>query len=342
MTRLQHRRAVTGLAFVFAVGLLTMPLSQSDAKEQAPPVTFLYQKQIIKGMPDGDFHSESVLTTEQMCTMLCRTFQLDETNSVQACYQNGWIDETALDSGSYPILYQSFYKSVFAAFKIPVYSAELYTDEEIDKTISDVIRVVKQFGFPLDESAFAHITRGEAATAFYRLLTEEFNIPVPDIASRVKIIAPEGLPLNTYLVELNRVPQPILSAFHLDGWSFRIDSEHLADISHGVGSCVGATAYTERAIYVSESQATLHEFGHFLDSQLGFPSGKIGIFAEAKQSGLFLRTYAQTSEREYFAEVFAFWVNSQGNEKARSEFSQACPKTYQYFSDLEKNNWRVG
>ena len=37
-------------------------------------------------------------------------------------------------------------------------------------------------------------------------------------------------------------------------------------------SCIGATNYSRKTIYLSEASATLHEFGHFLDWTLGFPA----------------------------------------------------------------------
>ena len=36
-------------------------------------------------------------------------------------------------------------------------------------------------------------------------------------------------------------------------------------------SCIGATNYSQKTIYLSDASATLHEFGHFLDWRLGFP-----------------------------------------------------------------------
>ena len=37
-------------------------------------------------------------------------------------------------------------------------------------------------------------------------------------------------------------------------------------------SCIGATNYSQKTIYLSEASATLHEFGHFLDWTLGIPA----------------------------------------------------------------------
>ena len=68
----------------------------------------------------------------------------------------------------------------------------------------------------------------------------------------------------------------------------------LAGLSRRYGtSCTGAADYEEKRIYVSEARATVHEFGHFLDSILGFPSESCSFYeAEAGAASAFLRAYA--------------------------------------------------
>ena len=45
-------------------------------------------------------------------------------------------------------------------------------------------------------------------------------------------------------------------------------------------SCIGATNYGSRQITVSSAGATIHEFGHFLDELMGFPSQTEGFYQE--------------------------------------------------------------
>ena len=76
-------------------------------------------------------------------------------------------------------------------------------------------------------------------------------------------------------------------------------------------SCVGATVYAEKTIYVSEAGSTLHEFGHYLYHILGYPSQVEQLYRdEAKSASIFLRDYAMTNCREYFADYFAYYVMS--------------------------------
>ena len=74
-----------------------------------------------------------------------------------------------------------------------------------------------------------------------------------------------GVSTNAFLLELRRVPQPILDAFNAHGWRYVIDYDYIASLSRRGGvSCTGATSYADKTIYISEAGATLHEFGHFL------------------------------------------------------------------------------
>ena len=104
-------------------------------------------------------------------------------------------------------------------------------------------------------------------------------------------------------------------------------------------SCIGATNYSQKTIYLSEASATLHEFGHFLDWTLGIPAEHEQLF-RAEAAAAPLRDYAKTNAREYFADCFDYWVAYSGNEKRMETFRNAAPQTWAYFEALEKNNWR--
>ena len=120
---------------------------------------------------------------------------------------------------------------------------------------------------------------------------------------------------------------------------YRIDFDYISELSKQLNmSCIGATNYSQKTLYISEANATLHEFGHFLDWQLGFPAEHEQLYlAEAQTSGL--RDYAKTNAREYFADCFDYWIAYSGNEKRMETFRNAAPQTWAYFEALEKNNW---
>ena len=75
--------------------------------------------------------------------------------------------------------------------------------------------------------------------------------------------------MNDYLLALQEVPEPVLQKFEAKGWTYKVDFEYMSALSQKLGmSCIGATSYADKTIYISSAKATLHEFGHFSDLSL--------------------------------------------------------------------------
>ena len=186
------------------------------------------------------------------------------------------------------------------------------------------------------------ITRGEAADLLYALLTGEFTVAAPPILKTITLNNKEGVHLNSYLLELQKIPEPIRQAFAERGWQYTIDYEYLARLSEERNmSCIGATNYGSRQITVSSAGATIHEFGHFLDELMGFPSQTEGFYQqESGTAAALLRPYALTNEREYFADCFVYWLTYRDNSKKMASLCSAAPKTYAYLLTLESQNWQ--
>lgn len=138
-----------------------------------------------------------------------------------------------------------------------------------------------------------------------------------------------GVHLNDYLLELKRVPEAVLQKFQSEGWTYAIDFEYLSDLSKEYhASCTGATSYAEKRIYVSEAGSTLHEFGHFVHYILGFPDEVEELYAdEAAAAIAFLRDYAMTNSREYFADYFAYWLNHHNDVEKRAQMQHRTPES---------------
>ena len=74
----------------------------------------------------------------------------------------------------------------------------------------------------------------------------------------------DGINMNDYLLELRRVPGPVLWAFQAEGWVYTVNFSYLTDLSRKNGvNYTGAANYSAQCIYVGEMRPTLHEFGHF-------------------------------------------------------------------------------
>lgn len=91
---------------------------------------------------------------------------------------------------------------------------------------------------------------------------------------------------------------------------------------------------------MANAGSMVHEFGHFLHHHVRAPETVEQLYEkEAKQAEALLGEYAMTNDNEYFAEVFEYWIASNGNEDRLSKLQAAAPGTYAYFAELESNNW---
>lgn len=108
----------------------------------------------------------------------------------------------------------AIYESGFAAFGIAFYSSQLYPDKEALSPQDNVLLAAKSFGLCKDTCAGTDIiTRGEAADLLYALLTREFTVALPPILESLPLNNKEGVHLNSYLLELQKIPEPIRQAF---------------------------------------------------------------------------------------------------------------------------------
>ena len=195
------------------------------------------------------------------------------------------------------------------------------------------IRIGKEFQLCGEEDdANEIVTRRDVAMLLHAIPTRAFTVEA--LPAPVALVNAAGVNINDYLVALRQVPEPMLAAFNAAGWTYRIDFDYISDLSKQLNmSCIGATNYSQKTIYLSEASATLHEFGHFLDWTLGFPAEHEQLYlAEAQNSGL--RDYAKTNAREYFADCFAYWVKYAENANAISLLQECAPMTYRYMEDL--------
>ena len=309
MSSTRCKRIGSGLLALALALLLQMPALAASAGETDDPVT-----------------------VRQWADMLCGAYL--DTPSEIGCVA---APESGLCRG---VLYQS----AFAAAGLHIYDSTLYPGGEAPSVYENCLRVGAELGLcPAGAEPMELVTRGEAAALLDALLACEPRIREPPIIEEFPIQNPNEVNLNDYLLELRRVPESILRAFADSGWTYAVDFRHLASLSRRYGtSCTGAADYGEKHIYVSEAKATVHEFGHFLDSMLGFPPGRSSFYeAEAGEASAFLRAYAGTSCREYFADYFAYYVTNHSNAEKTAQMERLTPETFAFFSALEAGGWKI-
>ena len=347
----------TALAVCTLVLALILPTAASaactrfdDVPESADcyeSVMYLAEHEITQGTGNGCFSPDAPVTVRQWAMMLCRAYDVKVEGSswgdlsqsaVEQSYRKGWLNETALSAPRSPICRSVLVESTFAAADVPVYDSTLYEGETSLSTADNILRVGRELGLCSDDAdTNALVTRGEAVIILHAVLTQSFHVEEPP--APVTLVNAAGVNVNDFLLELRKVPEQVLDAFNATGWTYCIDFDYMGGLSKKLNmSCIGATNYSRKTIYISEANATLHEFGHFLDYALGFPAEHERLYlAESQNSSL--RDYAKTNSREFFADCFVYWITYSADKKRMDDFRDAAPQTYAYMKKLATNNW---
>ena len=330
--------------FAFSTGFTDV----SEKATYAEAVSYLADAGILRGTASGRFSPNEKITISQWATMLCRALgDADPLNYDDDCirqgYSDGWLEMTAITAPDSDLCRYAIYKSGFAAFGVDLYSLQLYPNEGKLSQQSEVLRAAADFGLCEDTCDGTEIiTRGEAAELLYALLTKTFAVVPPPMLDNIPLDNKAGVALNNYLLEIQKIPESMMQSFAEKDWRYVIDFDYLAKLSkkYDLG-CTGATIYEGRKIIVSSAKSTIHEFGHFLDGMMGFPSRTKGFYQrESASAASLLRTYALTDAQEYFADCFVYWIKNRGDGKKMAMLQDAAPETYHYFKMLEENDWK--
>ena len=349
MKMIVRRTALAVCTLVLAVILSTAASAACTGFDDVPEtadcfesVMYLAEHEITQGTGNGCFSPDAPMTVRQWAMMLCRAYDVKVEGSswsdlsqsaVEQSYRKGWLNETSLSALNTQLCRGVLLKSAFAAAKIPVYDSVLYAGGVSLPDHENCIRIGKELQLCGEEDdANEIVTRRDAAMLLHAILTRAFAVTAP--AAPVTLVNAADVNINDYLLALRQVPEPMLAAFNAAGWTYRIDFDYISELSKQLNmSCIGATNYSQKTIYISEASATLHEFGHFLDWMLGFPAEYEQLF-RAEAAAAPLRNYAKTNAREYFADCFAYWVKYAENANAISLLQECAPMTYRYMEDL--------
>ena len=307
-------------------------------------VMYLAECEIVAGTGNDCFSPEQFITVEQWAVMLYRAYGVETIgdnwqdvgrSSVVEAYRQGWLNETALSAPRSPMCRSVLVESAFAAADVPVHDSTLYEGGASLSTADNILRVGRELGLCSDDAnTNALVTRGDAAIILHVVLTQSFRIEEPPVP--VTLVNAAGVNVNDFLLELRKLPEQVLDAFNAAGWTYCIDFDYMGGLSKKLNmSCIGATNYSRKTIYLSDASATLHEFGHFLDWTLGFSAEHEQLYlAEAQNSGL--RDYAKTNAREYFADCFAYCIIHGNDSEMMESLRKNAPRTCTYFEELGK------
>lgn len=353
MKMIVRRTALAVCTLVLALILSTAASAACTGFDDVPEfadcyesVMYLAEHEITQGTGNGCFSPDAPMTVRQWAMMLCRAYEVKVEGSswgdlsqsaVEQSYRKGWLNETALSAPNIQLCRGALLKSAFAAAKIPVYDSALYEGGVSLPDHENCIRIGKELRLCGEEDdANEIVTRRDAAMLLHAILTRAFAVTAP--AAPVTLVNAADVNINDYLLALRQVPEPMLAAFKVAGWTYRIDFDYISELSKQLNmSCIGATNYSQKTIYLSDASATLHEFGHFLDWMLGFPAEHEQLF-RAEAAAAPLRNYAKTNAREYFADCFSYCIIHGNDSEMMKHLRKNAPQTCTYFEELGKGS----
>ena len=188
------------------------------------------------------------VTVREWAAMLLCTFGDDEGNwADQDClveaYRRGWLSLSSVLAPDAALCRGALYESAFAAGDLPVYDWSLYPGGTPLSGYENCLRIGAELGLcPSGADPLEIVTRSEAAALLHALQNRDLEVTEPPMLSWLSIQNDAGADLNDYLLELQSVPGPILERFRVEGWTFVVDTRHLAELGRKYRvSCTGAT-----------------------------------------------------------------------------------------------------
>lgn len=315
-------------------------------------VIYLAENGITAGTGSGCYSPDLPITVRQWAVMVCRAFHKEDAVNdttapfgdpcIRKGYDEGWLTLECVMEPDLQMCRSAVLTSMFQALGHEIYDCSLYPDGEALNSQEYVLQLSKEFGLcTADATGSEILTRGEIAALLYTAQTQDISIPTPPLLDILPIENKSNANLNGYLIQLDRLPDNILDTYVERGWDFVIDYDYLDKFSEERGmDCIGVTSYGSKQIIVSSSEATIHEFGHFLDKMLGFPAKHKELYqAEAEAARPILHDYATTNQKEYFAEYFDYWIRWNSCPERMVKLQEATPLTYEYFMSLSQSNW---
>lgn len=249
-----------------------------------------------------------------------------------------------LNSASSKLYLRDICRDILLLSGIRTFTGDIY-NSEVSKYNKEV-QYAYTLGF-IDNPETAFLTRGEAVNAIYQALTYANikSLPIPDVFDDISInYESSTLDLDSYLTELDMIPDNILEAFNAEKYTLEIGQTYINNYNDRYNvAAVGIFSSGNRHIYLISPNSLIHEFGHFV-SYINNLESELNSLYKVESEGIvkLTRGYARTNCQEFFAEAFDYYISHKENEARTNNFKAKAPLTYQYLSSLEASGWILG
>lgn len=228
-----------------------------------------------------------------------------------------------------PLTVKGFFTSLFCLYGIPT--------NKVEQNPNGILGVASDLGLlarELNEDDL--VTRKDAIYAFMVLKNGQYKYLCEKQVGEIDMKTKSGEDTDLYLYygRLAMVPESVLKQFIKDGWKIIVTDSDL--YGNGV-KAAGITNYDSKTITVNDSYAIVHEMGHYFDDFLNQESKVYELFkAEKDAAAEMIRDYTKTNQKEFFADMFTYWLEDTILGGTREIMKEKTPLTYAYFEELDK------
>lgn len=305
------------------------------------------QKHLVAGIGNNYFAPDSEITATSFITMITRAFYPKNIKPTMEETATWFLVDVM---NSVPIKEQSLKLSRRSAYEylLKACGLEVYSDSLYPKDTNHLIETMKEnnlwFTEESDTALTAHITRGEAAELLHRFLKLDkvnFHQELPPITNTIEIDVEPGFYVSSYLRELNKIPENILSDFKESQWKLVVGAEDIQQYNDEYHvNAAGLCDYKNKTIFVKRHGSVIHEFGHFFGRNI--PEKLLKDLYQKESAALVPITgdYCLTNPLEYFAEYFSYWIEHRGNSEDMKDLAERTPQTYTLFQSYEQQNFK--
>ena len=205
--------------------------------------------------------------------------------------------------------------------------AQMYAaaDDEADRlgkiaegTEVEVVSILSEFVLIKESGRYAYIPRRALSmNADYSRL---YGQKKPCSSAEPMLIVEGNLYENAVpllLQAYGMIPEKIRTAFERDGFRIKMTEWDVAQEAYepyggyrGIGRIKAVTDYERKMIYINDEwpNAIIHEMGHYVNDSLGMYSSRPENLELFRREAGKISLYAQSNDREYFAEAFRLYI----------------------------------
>ena len=173
---------------------------------------------------------------------------------------------------------------------------------------------------------------------------ESFFLPYSSVADELSYTCESGYEeVFQAVVDCSRhIPEVILQDFRNEGWQIIVGDDHINEYmeQNNRTNVIGLIAYSQKTIWIKDSRATWHEWGHYLYSRMEDTNEIVDIFLQDydKIAGCLGEHYKE-SDSEYFAECFELYLRGKLLGVFRNRLQDNFSNMYGYLIRLEADGW---